>query len=473
VPRGNFARRLTLLGLVVALQNLIELPRQFLLHFFSADVTSMLIMLALATSLGLLLVALRPRVPTWRWLRWRPVQALVLLAMLVAIPLGLKQLGTVAVAGFQPPSYSNDGTTLDHYAALQLIEGHNPYVTTDIVSAVRLLTQDPTHTTALRRGAFAAQPWTRYPSQAAQRATFAAEPAGQPNAVLEFESHVSYPAFSFLALVPFVKAGLPSVVPFFGLCYLALAALLLLSVPVSQRLWVGLLILADAPLLDAVATGDLDVLYILLLFVAWRWWRQPTTSWLALGLALAAKQLAWFFVPYYFIRVGRELGWREALGRLAGAGAVFAVINAPFFINNPRAWVAGVLAPQVDPMFPAGNGLIRLSLAGILPLAPSAVYTALELLAFMVCLAWYWRYGKRMPEAGFLLAVVPLYFAWRSLTTYFYFVALPAGVLVLARQLDEQSSAAQRLGVGGALVTARGILARSGRLPRRLRWRRQ
>jgi hypothetical protein len=479
IPTGNTARRLTLLGLAVALQNVLELPRDALIHVFGAPMTSLLVMLALAASLGLILTALRPRVPTWSLLRARPVQALVLLATLAAVPLGLRQLGAATVAGFQAPSYPNDGTTLDHEAAIQLLQGHNPYVTTDIVTAVRDLGQDPTHTTPLRRGAFAQLPPTQYPSKAALRSTLAAEPAGRPDEAIEFESHVSYPALAFLPLVPLVKLGLPSVVPFFLLCFLALAALALLAVPAPLRLWVALLVLADAPLLDATAAGDLDVFYLLLLFAAWLWWRRPVGSTIALGLACAAKQLAWFYLPFYFIRVGRELGWREASKRAAGAGAIFAAINLPFLLNNPRAWLAGVAAPLADPMFPAGNGLIRLSLAGFVPLAPSTVYAVLEALAFCVCLAWYWRYGRRMPEAGFVLAVLPLFFAWRSLTTYFYFVGVPAVVLWLARQhetraaLSPLAAGARTALVGAGNAAEQSAFQRNGRLPRRLRWRRQ
>jgi hypothetical protein len=461
--------------MAVALQNLIELPREMLLRIFGTQVTGLIVMLSLVLSLALILLALRPRVPTWRLLRARPAQVLVLLATLAAVPLGLRQLGAAAVAGFQPPSYPNDGTTLDHEAALQLLRGHNPYVTTDIVTAVRELGQDPTHTTPLRRGAFAEIPPTQYPSNDTLRTTLATEPTGRPNDVLEFESHVSYPALAFLPLVPLVKLGLPSVVPFFLLCFLALAALALWAVPAALRLWVALLLLADAPLLDATIAGSLDVFYILLLFAAWLWWRRSLSSTIALGLACAAKQLAWFYLPFYFIRVGRELGWREATKRVAGAGAIFAAINLPFFLNDPRAWVAGVAAPLADPMFPAGNGLIRLSLVGLVPLAPSTLYAGLEALAFFACLAWYWRYGRRVPEVGFVLAVLPLFFAWRSLTTYFYFVGVPALVLWLARQHESQAaSPPQRVAVAGAgRASERGGITRGSQLPRRLRWRRQ
>jgi hypothetical protein len=95
-------------------------------------------------------------------------------------------------------------------------------------------------------------------------------------------------------------------------------------------------------------------------------------------------------------------------------------------------------------MFPSGSGLVHLSLAGVLPLAPEPVYTLLELLAVAGCVLWYWRNQRNYPESiGLVLAVLPLFFAWRSLTTYFYFVGLPAVLLLIAcvsRHQQPQSS---------------------------------
>lgn len=431
-PSSTARVRLTLVALALALQNLLEMPRELFSNVLGPTLTGLLVFLTLAVSLVLLVAAVGVSLPGWRWPTRRSAQIAVLCLTLLVVPLGIVQSARIVAASFSVPEYANDGTTLDHYAAQQLLMGHNPYVASDIVSAVRYLHQDPAHTTPLRQGAFADRPATQYPTQDELRAVFARQPIGQPDDVLAFESRVSYPALAFLPLVPFVWAGLPSVVLFFALCLIALAILLVRSAPPESRLWVGLLLLADTPLLNATLVGDLDVFYILLLFIAWRWWRRPVVSMVAFGLALAAKQLAWFFAPFYLLLVWRRCGLRVALVRLAGGAALFVIINAPFIVNNPAAWARGVLAPQFDPMFPLGNGLIRLALSGIMPLAPSVVYLALEALAILVCLHLYWRQRAASSGRGFTLPVLPLWFAWRSLTTYFYFITLPALVLTLA-----------------------------------------
>lgn len=443
LPQGATATRLTLLGAVIVLHNLLELPRDPLTHAIGAPVTGALAFLALSASLGLLLLALGERPPRWRWLSNRPTQVILLTLTLAAALVGVKQLGAMVVASFQPPVYPNDGATLDQYAAQQLLAGHNPYATSNIVSAVTRYQQRPEYTTPLHAGPFAARALTDYPSTSERTAAFTAEALHEPQRAQGFESRLSYPALAFLPLVPLVWAGLPNATPLTLLCALGLAALLISSAPRALRPWVALLFLADVPLLNAALIADPDILYIVPLFAAWRWREHGALSAVLLGLALATKQLAWFSAPFLLILIWRERGWRAAAGRLAGAAALFAAINAPFFFNDPRAWLSGVLAPQLDPMFPLGNGLIRLALSGALPLAPAWVYTALELLALVGALAWYWRNCLRAPALGYALAMAPLYFAWRSLTTYFYFTALPALALWLATTHTHEGAESQ------------------------------
>ncbi len=451
LPRPATAARLTLVALALVLQNLLELPRTVFSNVIGVALTGVFVVLVLAGSLVLLLAAVARQPPRWRWPYRRGVQIAALCLTLAVVPLGAAQCVKIGVASVSAPQYSNDGTTLDHYAAQQLLDGHNPYATSNIVDAVRYLHQDAAFTTPLRQGVFASRAPGDYPSEAERRAVFDQQ-AGHPGGPVEFESQVSYPALAFLPLVPFVWAGLPSVVLFFALCLLTLAILMIRSAPADARLWLALLLLADMPLLNATLVGDLDVFYILLLFVAWRWFHRPVAATLAFGLALAAKQLAWFFAPFYLLYIWRRSGGRAALERLAGAIAIFAVINAPFVINNPAAWLRGVLAPQLDPMFPLGTGLVRLSLAGVLPLAPSGVYLALESLAILVCLFVYWRERRPAAGMGFVLPVLPLWFAWRSLTTYFYFVTLPALVLALPDDAHDEDVTPGEAGHGAEEV---------------------
>ena len=264
------------------------------------------------------------------------------------------------------------------------------------------------------------------------------EPVGHPDQVLEFESHVSYPALSFLTLVPLVWAGLPTMLPFYLICLLLLVGVGLRYVPSEWRWWVALLFLADLPVMNSTLAGDLDIFYVLLVFLAWVWWDRWWFSALLFGLALASKQIAWFYFPFYLIFVYQRRGLRDTAARTALAGLVFLLINLPFMVADGSAWVTGVLAPLRDPMFPEGAGIIALSIGKVVPFLPQSVYTALEVLGMAGALLLYWRWGRSRPEAAMVLAVVPLFLAWRSLPTYFYFCALPAVLLALALRLGPE-----------------------------------
>jgi len=93
-------------------------------------------------------------------------------------------------------------------------------------------------------------------------------------------------------------------------------------------------------------------------------------------------------------------------------------------------------------MFPSGVGIIGLSLTPLLPFFPPWVYEVLECMAMLVALAWYWRLCKERPEAAMLLAVLPLFFAWRSLPSYFYCAAFPLFILLATKAFPEKSKRA-------------------------------
>jgi hypothetical protein len=133
--------------------------------------------------------------------------------------------------------------------------------------------------------------------------------------------------------------------------------------------------------------------------------------------------------------IWRQYNIVESVRRLTIAGIVALLINLPFMLWNLHAWIAGVMAPMADPMFPMGVGIVGLSTTPLLPLFPQMVYDVLELIAMLVTLIWYWRICKERPEAAMVLAIIPLFFAWRSLSSYFYCAAFPLFILMTARTI--------------------------------------
>ena len=162
----------------------------------------------------------------------------------------------------------------------------------------------------------------------------------------EFESKVSYPALSFLTLVPFIWLNIYNVLAFYLLCYAVLVAIAWKFARSELRPWIILLSLANVSMLVSVSSGNLDVFTILLVAVAWLLRERGWWSAIFLGLALSSKQISWFFVPFYAIMIWRQYNIVESVRRLTIAGIVALLINLPFILWNFHAWVARSHGPD-------------------------------------------------------------------------------------------------------------------------------
>jgi hypothetical protein len=75
-------------------------------------------------------------------------------------------------------------------------------------------------------------------------------------------------------------------------------------------------------------------------------------------------------------------------------------------------------------MFARGAGLVFLSTNGILALFPATTYLVLEAIVGLIVLGVAWRTRHTSPELGAVLPMLPLFFAWRSLFSYFFLLPL-------------------------------------------------
>jgi hypothetical protein len=340
--------------------------------------------------------------------------------------------------------YHNDAIALNECAARLVLQGRDPYASLNIFDCYAELGIGADRTTPLRRGEFADV--AVYPTDDQLDAAWNLRQRGGEN--VEFVTRPSYPALSFLLITPFVALGWDTN-RLYVLCLIAAMALVVLRTPTSLRPFMLTAVLGAASLAAFTVTGSADLLYVFPLAAAWLW-RERRWSALAYGVAAATKQLAWFFAPFYLIAVVTMHGWREGLRRAAIAAAVFAATNLPFILWHPMDWFEGVLTPLSEPMFARGSGIIFLGTNGGLPLLPASAYLVLEAVCALVCLAVAWRARRTSPELGVVLALVPLFFAWRSLFSYFFMVPLFAAVAVARMPLGEITP--ERARAAGALT---------------------
>jgi uncharacterized membrane protein len=195
---------------------------------------------------------------------------------------------------------------------------------------------------------------------------------------------------------------------------------------------VPLILLADVPLMALTAGGQPDPIYGLFLLIGFAEWRSRRVSPLFMGLAVATKQLAWFFLPFYLLLIVREYGWREGLRRSGFMAAVFLVLNLPFILQSPGAYIASIAAPMSDPMFPLGIGVVALFVSNVLPMLPKVAFTVAEISAWGTGLLAAARFRVLAPAAAAALSALPLFFAYRSLVNYFYLVPLLVLGIMLA-----------------------------------------
>ncbi|MDQ6858195.1 MAG: hypothetical protein M3Z65_04290 [Chloroflexota bacterium] len=234
----------------------------------------------------------------------------------------------------------------------------------------------------------------------------------------------NYPALSFLVAAPFIAAGLTDI-RFIYLAEVAVLALVLIrAVRVPWRPLVCAAIVGNAVIARQNILAGVDPLWALLVLLAFlaiarRWWSP-----LLLGLAIAARQPAWFFVPFYLVAVWRREGRAEALRRAAIAAAAAAVPNLPFFLWSPLDFLAGVMAPMLGALEPYGVGIIRFAIDGEIPLLARGVYGIASAASLVILVVVLWRNWKRIPNAALVFPSLALWFAWRSLQNYFSFTAV-------------------------------------------------
>ena len=333
--------------------------------------------------------------------------------------------------------YHNDAIALNECAARLVLQGRDPYTDLDLFACYGGLGIGPDRTTPLRSGAFSNVPIYPSDDQLDQVWDERAKGIGTNE---EFVWRPSYPAVSFLALLPVVALGWDTNYLYVA-CLLVAMALVVARAPRTLRPFFLTALLGAASLSAFTVGGSSDLLYALPLVVAWMY-RDRKWAGIPFGIALATKQIAWFFAPFWIIAVITGRGWRAAARDMAIAAGIFALTNMPFIVHDPQAWLTGIMTPLLEPMFARGAGLIFLFTNGGLPFLPAVAYSAAEAVAGILCLLVAWRTRRTSPELGAVLAIVPLFFAWRSLFSYFFLLPLfalaavarmPLGQLALER----------------------------------------
>ncbi len=335
------------------------------------------------------------------------------------------------ISGLERTFDYNDSTVLIQQASENLLEGKNPYAHANIVEGLQAYNGIWDRLTPVRTGRFAES--FPYPSTEELQAVWneaLEDPAEPPPEII---SKVSYPAGSFLLPAPFIAAGIKDIRIIFGIFAAGAVIYGLFMIPGKRKIIFTGGVLISLELWNSVFAGETSMLLFPFLLIAWLACdRRPWLSAICMGIAVATKQTAWFILPFYLVMFLHTQGLKKTLGGLGVTAGIFIAMNLPFIIAGGELWLQSVASPMSDPLFPLGVGIITLVTGGIIDVQSSLPFTIAEFTVMLGGLAWYYRYGKKHPHAGLILSVLPLFFAWRSLWNYFYYVGLIAFAAILA-----------------------------------------
>ncbi|MEK6207534.1 MAG: hypothetical protein AABM32_07825 [Chloroflexota bacterium] len=312
----------------------------------------------------------------------------------LATGLALGTFVLAAMALILGKGYHVDAVTVPHVAAQQLLAGHNPYTTFDLPAALAQFGMDPELVTHYEDGA-----------------------------VLR---SLNYPALNFLLVAPFIALGATDVRWIYLVEIVALLLILKRKVRIPWRPLVLAGVVGNVVIIRQNILAGVDPTWWALLTIAWIFVESRLLSPIAVGLAIASRQPAWFAAPFYVLAIWKRDGRAEAARRAAIIMIVGLAPNLPFMIDNPAAFFDGVSAPMLGALAPYGVGFVRLGIDGAFPLLPRAVYSGLALVSCVALVVVLWRFWRHVPIGAVIFPFVPLYLAWRSLQNYFGSIPLLA-----------------------------------------------
>ncbi len=407
-------------------------PSQGALLFWqgSASVACMLL------AFGCFWVASRPAQPVWyadfwqrlpRWLHWRGWRGMLTLLLVCNAWIAM----TWHISDLFDGNYHTDAIAYIHMDADLVLHGQNPFTADSAFWTAALRWPNATATPLLGSKTFGSNP-RHYPYFNTMQDTQILEamyPALRGN---DYDTGIvhNYPAGIIWLALPFVWAGLPSILWLNIMMFAVMIGLVLARAPKEDRLPVGLLLIASPALMDRGLFVEFDVDCLVFVLAAWMWLDKRVTSALLFGFACAVKQLAWFLAPFYLLEVWRRYGWQEAAKRSGIAAIAFFVPNLPFIIQAPGAWLHSVLIPMTDPNFPLGYGPISLALSGNIPFGASHFWLGLVVLTFLAFFVYQWR-RPTITADGLLFGLMPLFMSWRSPMNYFNMIPFFAAWIAL------------------------------------------
>lgn len=240
-----------------------------------------------------------------------------------------------------------------------------------------------------------------------------------------FQYRLTYPILPTLVLTGFDLFGIGDVKTVSLIFHLALLVLVFVGAPARFRPIVLLPLFLSRGFILLTLNGVQDVAWSALLVGVILTWKRPVWRAVLFGLAASYRQQPWFVAPFLLIYMWNEPGTaaerrRRIANFVAISVGVFFLVNLPFILWDPRAWLLGTLEPAYASFNVHSHGLGVISQYGLAPF-PRQFYTALQLSAFVIMLVIHWRHPRFVGHAFWIF---PGFFFWlyyRGLFNYWIY----------------------------------------------------
>lgn len=254
--------------------------------------------------------------------------------------------------------------------------------------------------------------------------------------------YLTYPGLSVLLFVPAVLLGVQSSIM---LILFNLAALVVLFLYYRKRKFTDFYPYAAFALLINInwiyysVGGVTDIVWVVLVALAYVYRSDVYASGALFGLAVAFKQTPALLFPFFLYFLYME-GGRSARRSISFAGATaagFLLPNIPFIMMSPVDWLHNVAGVASQPIVGIGLGPSILAFTGVLQIA-SIVFFAIPALILAACFVVYVSNYDRMKYAFFAFPVIAFVFYYRLLLNYIIY--WPFLVLLLLPDLLHEIS---------------------------------
>ncbi|MFB6190715.1 MAG: hypothetical protein ABEJ91_04050 [Candidatus Nanohaloarchaea archaeon] len=253
----------------------------------------------------------------------------------------------------------------------------------------------------------------------------------------------SYPAGTLYAFIPQVVLGVPNIrltlLPFLA----AVFVFLFYESPDYLVLAPFSFFFVAPAVLDRTLHGFTGVLWLLPLLLSMKYWKSGRlrASMVFLGLSFSVKQIPWSIAFFLAVWIYRESdGLADYLRRLKVpvlyGGGTFLLLNAPFIVTGPLAWLRGVMDPVAlgTSLVSGGIGLTALGQNTVQAVPKQFFGFAMAAFLFFSLFA-YWLYFERAKWIAWMMPGFLLWFSYRFYENYFVFF-IPAAYYALLLKTD-------------------------------------